>query len=314
MLLCNKDNEHLIFEGGDKLNILQLEYFVEIVDCNCNISIAASNLHVSQSTLSRSIIRLEENENKQLFSRNGKRLIGLTLTGQQLYRDAKRVLSSYETLLKNLRHSPDGGGTVRIGLTPAILSAFFAESLPSFLLQNAKLNIEVVEAGGETLQQQLLLEKIDLAYLIAPIQYNSLQTESLISDTGVLVYNPKLFTDKPSLNQLNEIPLVLLNQKFTFRHQIDQWFLKSGNHPKIIMETENEETLLNATQNTPVATILPNPVLTGYRTIGLSTIPISDLSWELLFCQKTAHFNPLSKMVGDHFNPLIAKNDQMQDS
>ena len=292
------------------MDILQLKYFVEIADCNCNISIAANNLHVSQSTLSRSIIRVEENENKLLFSRNGKRLVGLTLSGQQLYRDAKRVLASYEALLKNLRHSPTGSGTVKLGLTPAILSAFFADSLPAFILQNPKLNVEIVEAGGETLQQQLLLEKIDLAYLIAPIQYGSLQTDNLINDTGVLVYNPQLFSVLPSIENLNEIPLVLLNQKFTFRNQIDQWLFKQGYHPQIIMETENEETLLNAAQHTPVATILPNPVLTGYRTSGLTAITISDLSWQLLVCRKTIHFNPLSKKVIEHFNPLIMKNSQ----
>jgi DNA-binding transcriptional LysR family regulator len=44
------------------MDIQQLYYFMNIVECGCNLSLAAKKIHITQSALSQLIINFETNE------------------------------------------------------------------------------------------------------------------------------------------------------------------------------------------------------------------------------------------------------------
>ena len=73
------------------MDFLQLEYFLEVAR-RSNMTAVASALHVSQSSISRSIARLEEELGVPLFERQG-RGIFLNDYGKAFYARAERVFS-----------------------------------------------------------------------------------------------------------------------------------------------------------------------------------------------------------------------------
>jgi len=265
------------------MNIGQLIYFIEIVTSEFNISDAAERMHVSQSTMSKSILKFEKDEKVTLFIRRGKRLVGLTEKGKRFYHDAKRVIKDYDSMISNVQKEHKITGTVRVGIAPAVFVSYFSSILPKFKLDNPNIKVDVFELGGEELQQKLLLEKIDLAYMVAPIKFDSLQNSSLIKDYGAAVFNPEFFDfqDSLSISELAELPLVLLDNSFTIRDQLNTLFEYDNLTPNLLMSSKSENFLLNAVRSNKVVTVLPRAVLRGYRSDGLKVIPLKQLTWEL---------------------------------
>ena len=72
-----------------------LEYFL-VLSHQKNISQAAKSLYISQSTLSKQMMELEEKLGKQLFIR-GKRKITLTQEGTFLQKRAQEILDLIKT-------------------------------------------------------------------------------------------------------------------------------------------------------------------------------------------------------------------------
>lgn len=84
-----------MFTGGIFLTLLQLEYFLKVVDKG-SFSGAASELFLSQSTISRSIASLEEELGVQLFYRE--KTVSLTSVGRLFYPKAVAVMNDMDSL------------------------------------------------------------------------------------------------------------------------------------------------------------------------------------------------------------------------
>jgi len=83
------------------LNIIQLNSFIEIVDCK-SFSKAAKKLRISQPALSMQLQALEEELDTKLLDRTTK-TIRLTKTGKETYKYAKKIISEHKNLLKVIR-------------------------------------------------------------------------------------------------------------------------------------------------------------------------------------------------------------------
>lgn len=289
------------------MNITQLIYFIEIISSDFNISLAAEKVHVSQSTMSKSVLNFEEMEKIRLFTRHGKHLVGLTPAGKNFYRDAKKVIREYNQMMVNVHKKQKLTGKVTVGIASAVFDSHFSRFLPQFRLDQPEIVINVVKGGAEELQQQLLLEKIDLAYVIAPIKYDSLDKKSLIVDSGAFVFNRDLIniTFPVNIQELAKVPLVLLPETFTIREQLDTLFSFENASENIIMESSSENFLLNACRTQPLATVLPRSVLTGYRADDLAAIPLQQLSWELLSAVSKKNSDSLVNLVRKKFDEAI---------
>lgn len=289
------------------MNIAQLYYFLEIVASEFNISMAAEKLHVSQSTMSKTILNFEKSEQVQLFTRHGKRITGLTNSGQAFYRDSRKVVRDYSRMMSNVHEKDHWSGKISVGIASAVLVSHFSKILPAFRLEHPTIKVEVHDQGGEELQQQLLLEKIDLAYVVAPLRYDSLDQVNLITDCGAIVYNPQLVElPQPfTLDALAKFPMVLLTAKFTIRDQLDTLFRLQNIIPNVIMESSSESFLLNACRTQPLVTVLPRATLKGYPLQDLTSTPLEQLNWQLISTKSKKNDSPLVEQVRTLFDTAV---------
>src|SRR5690606_6049340 len=104
------------------LNLLDprlLRAFVAIVDAG-GFTAAADRLHITQSTISQQLARLEESVGQQLVER-GARPVHATASGERLLGYARRILM-LESEARAVLGDPAGANSVRIGLPEDIVS------------------------------------------------------------------------------------------------------------------------------------------------------------------------------------------------
>lgn len=233
------------------MSIEQLKYIVAVAKYK-SFSIAAEKLFLSQSAISQSIIRLENELNVQLFDRTTT-IINPTKHGDILINQANKILSELD-YFKNLRiqltkKNPD---SIKIGVLRGIYLPFI-----SSLIANAKKKeIELIYIEEDSLKLAKMLEnnELDLAILaLYPESLEYLQHTNYINSVPIDLYIfmsiHSKFSDEKLIHphQLQGETLVLYDGPFT------NWFtdkLQKQNGPlNILFESKNIELIRDATKN-----------------------------------------------------------------
>src|ERR1700753_3865330 len=143
-----------------------LRSFVAVADCG-GFHRAAEPLHMTPSTISQQIKRLELETKRPLF-RRPTRSVALTDDGEMLLGDARRLLQ-FEEAARHRLAAPRLSGTVRLGVVEEIAGG----SLPSALGRFAKLHpgvkLEVQTGVSAELIEQLNAGRLDTVFAKRPL-------------------------------------------------------------------------------------------------------------------------------------------------
>ena len=93
------------------MTLTQLRYIVAIADAGLNITLAADNVHATQSGISKQLKQLEGELGFQVFTRRGKSLDAVTPAGGQVLERARSILHearNIRALAANLREEAQG--------------------------------------------------------------------------------------------------------------------------------------------------------------------------------------------------------------
>ena len=136
-----------------------MNYFINIIECGCNLSIAAKKIHISQSALSQFVTNFEAVEGVQLFNRKNGRLESLTETGRKIYRHATEIVNRHEEMLSMIHiEAQKQKGTINLGIPSLILRVYFASALPHFLKNNPHIHIRLRKVEGRKFVKKWLME------------------------------------------------------------------------------------------------------------------------------------------------------------
>ncbi|AHZ86556.1 HTH-type transcriptional regulator GltC [Bdellovibrio bacteriovorus] len=122
------------------LNIHVLKSFIAVAELK-SFTKAAKKVHLTQSTVSQQIKRLEEDLGCELLERAGKTAT-LTFEGEKMFRYAQRLCTLAEEAEQSLRLDP-GHGFVRVGVPEDIASSFIAPILSEFRKKHPKIQFSV---------------------------------------------------------------------------------------------------------------------------------------------------------------------------
>lgn len=107
-----------------------------------SVTIAAKELNLTQSAVSRQIRALEEQLGVELFLRE-RQTIRLTLAGDSYAREIREALRRISSASLNLRANPHGG-TLNLAILPTFGTRWLAPRLPKFLAENKGITINLV--------------------------------------------------------------------------------------------------------------------------------------------------------------------------
>jgi DNA-binding transcriptional LysR family regulator len=142
-----------------------LRYFLAVAREE-NITRAAESLHITQPSLSKQLIELEQELGKQLFIR-GKRKITLTEEGVLLRKRADEILMLCEKTRREIAQDSDLiGGVISIGGTQSTVVAQ-ATSLIADRYPGVK--FQFFNGDAETLMERLDHGTLDFSILIEPV-------------------------------------------------------------------------------------------------------------------------------------------------
>lgn len=150
-----------------------------------NFTRAATELHLSQSALSRAIQKLEDQVGQPLFERKPREVV-LTDLGEILLERANEILKLVEdtfSLLSEARLH----GRIRLGAIPTVAPYFLPELLRTFSKLHPDISIVVQEDTTENLLKQCRHGEIDLAILALPVIAKYLEIEALFEEELLLV-------------------------------------------------------------------------------------------------------------------------------
>ncbi|MDQ0978413.1 DNA-binding transcriptional LysR family regulator [Pseudomonas synxantha] len=128
-----------------------LRSFVAVVDCG-NFTRAAERLHLTQSTVSQQIRRLEDAVACQLLDRDQRHVVA-TAEGERLLAYARRILALHEEAADVLINQ-QSDGVLRLGVPEDFAAERLMPLLSAFVVAYPRVRLEVTSGLGPELQRQ----------------------------------------------------------------------------------------------------------------------------------------------------------------
>ncbi|HEF4760741.1 TPA: transcriptional regulator CynR [Pseudomonas putida] len=254
-----------------------LRYLLAVAD-NGGFTRAAEALHVSQPTLSQQIRQLEETLGVSLFDRTS-RTVKPTDAGLAYIECARRVLVELEAGKRALHDVKDlSRGSLRLAMTPTFMAYLVGPLVRDFVARYPNIHLEVFELSMDDIEAGLVDDSLDIAIAFDQTRNADIESIPAFTETlGLMVgrAHPRYDSRAPlSAEQLAQLTFALLTPDFVTRTCIDEYFAKERITPKVVIEVNSVNTLLEVIRHTAIATILPEAIATGER--SLSKIPLGE--------------------------------------
>lgn len=155
-----------------------------------SISAAAKSLYISQSALSQSIRKLEDELGMSLFIRAGSRLEA-TKGCDFFVARGREVLRAWTRFDIELKHYVQGRqSALTIGLPAAYFTSLLPFVLPRYEALHPGVKVNVLEEPSDTLEKMVMQNALDFCLVRDPIHTPSIATEPLLT-TEMLLALPK---------------------------------------------------------------------------------------------------------------------------
>lgn len=228
----------------NKLDLYKI--FCQVAECE-SFSKASKILYMTQPAVSQAIMQLEKELDIRLFTRTPKG-VNLTKEGQLLYEytsSAINLISVGEKKLEEVKNLMVGD--LQIGVGDTISRYFLLPFLEKFHSKYPNIKLKIINRTTLELCEMLKSGEIDIAIGNLPIKDSSLEIRKCIDIRDIFVcgekYKEKL--SKPiSLEELAELPLILLETNSNSRLYVEKYMLSKGIEMKPEIELGSHELLL----------------------------------------------------------------------
>ena len=208
------------------MEIRVLRYFL-MVAREENITKAANLLHLTQPTLSRQLMQLEDELGVTLFRRSKHRII-LTEDGMLLRRRAEEIVSLAEKTKDDLRHKQDHlAGSIAVGSGELQSSRFLTQLIAAFQKENPLVSFRIYSGNSDNIKERIERGLLDIGLLQEPVdiaKYHFVRT--LVQEQwGVLVRADAELAakDRVSPADLAGLPLILPDRE-NVQNELLNWF------------------------------------------------------------------------------------------
>lgn len=227
------------------LDSRQLQAFVAVARRQ-SFTLAAKDLHLTQSAVSHALRALEEDVGCRLLDRVGRR-VALTHHGEQFLQRAELVLREMERARAELEDLTNWGhGRLRVGGSVTACQHILPTALREFRQSFPKCSIRI-EPGDQPAQLELLRRgSIDLAITIAPEDDREMEVIPLFEDELRLMVGPMhpwAQAGKATREQLAEETLILYNKSTRTAALVAEHFRREGFVPNNAIELGSVEAM-----------------------------------------------------------------------
>jgi len=204
--------------------------FCEVAKCQ-SFSMAARELYISQSAVSQGIMQLERELQVRLFTRTPKG-VNLTSEGNLLFEYVNSAINLINVGEKKLFQAKGlMVGELKIGVGDTISRYFLLSYLEIFHNEFPNIKLRIINRTTLELCAMLKSGEIDIAICNLPIEDTSIEVRKCMDVHDIFVcgekYKDKISTPL-SLEEIVDLPLILLESKSNSRQYIERYMLSQG--------------------------------------------------------------------------------------
>lgn len=202
-----------------------LKYFLAVAREE-NITKAADLLHITQPTLSKQLMDLENEIGKKLFIR-GNRKITLTQEGMLLYKRAEEIADLVSKTEKELKQSDDIiSGDIHIGAGETDLIRGIAKTAKDIQSKHPLVHFYIESGDFRTVHEQLDKGLIDFGLVFGNTdmsKYNSIEISEKAT-WGVLMRKDSALAEKDFITAEDLIDKPLIVSRQGINGELQNWF------------------------------------------------------------------------------------------
>lgn len=192
-----------------------------------NITKAAQLLHVTQPTLSRQLMQLEEELGVKLFKRS-KHSIILTDDGMLLKRRAQEIIALVEKTELEFSHKNDSlSGQIAIGCGETHNMDYLSQQIASFRKQYPLVEFSIYSAVADDIKERIEKGLLDMGLLMEPVEIAKYEVirMPLKEQWGILTRKESALASKPFVRPVDliHVPLIMTKRELP-RRNLSDWF------------------------------------------------------------------------------------------
>ena len=261
------------------MTLLQLEYFKEVVRQK-SFTKAAEILHVSQSTLSKSIRSLEENFSIEFIDRKSKEFL-LTKEGVLFYEYAQSVLDFYQTKTRELyQRFREDGGILHIGIPPTAGTVLFNKVLNYFheIAPSAELHVNDSQAS-KSIYDMLEAGKLDMGVLLGEFSHPNYHTYEAYRSEVMLLVSPNhrlADREKVAFSELKDEQFLMISPEYMFHDAVLECCQSAGYAPNIALYSYQWDLVYDMVAAGKGIGFLPAELLEKNKLTGVKLIRLTE--------------------------------------
>ena len=260
-------------ENRSRPSVRELEVLHAVITTR-KTTAAAQRLGISQPAVSRAISSLEMRLGREIFIRDGGRLVP-TADAFALDAEAAPIFAALSQL-EGWPHAKKVGSLLRIYATPTLAHAFLAVMIARFMAIEPTVRIQLEVARSTDIIGVVAEGTTDLGVVDIPVQHSGVRPEVFrrgIAHAMMPSDHPLAQKERITPEDLKGENVLALTRRFSVRSQIDKAFAVYGQEPRVVFESATSGALAQLVRaRQGVALVNPFP-LTLSGDPSLSFIP-----------------------------------------
>jgi len=254
----------------------QLKYFQKLADIG-NYTKSADELDLSQSALSRSILRLEEEIGVPLLQRKSRGVI-LNRYGKIFLKSVNKALSEIDEAKQEITNLVDPTqGTISLGFIQPLGSSYIPDLISEFQKENPGIKFQLNQDNTRNILAGVESGEIDVGFCSPPEAREGISTMHIMDQELFLVVPKSHPLSNRKLIDLHEVAgdsFILYKSESSLHDVIAKLFQDAGFHPMMSFEVYDERTVAGLVgANLGVALI---PFFPGLDRKKVSQIPVGS--------------------------------------
>lgn len=260
------------------MELRQVEYFLAIVETG-SFSAAAIEQNISQSSLSKRIIALEEELGVVLFDRSTRK-VSLTDAGLSFLDHARNLDTAYQTMLNEINIFKSDTKTLSVATIPVLTQYGITTRIGNFRDQNPEIRLSIHELDGLNILPALTKRRFDLAFVrhnyIDPKIYNSLE---VCPDKLLVVVSKKhRHAGKESLaiQDLKGDNFIVFDNVTMLNKLVLDECHKAGFEPTIFYSSHRKVSVIGLVEANIGIALIPEKIFEYHKNPEVTAIPLQE--------------------------------------
>ena len=260
------------------MEMKQVEYFLAVAELR-SFSVAADNLYVSQSSLSKQIMALEKELGVALFDRS-KRSIALTASGESFQKHAHRLNDEYKAMISNIKDYKIAP-SLSIVAIPVIAQYGITSYIAQFQSAYPKMQLLLEEREALAILPALNSRQFDLAFIrdnyLDTEQHHILEVNSDKFVVALSVKHPLAVRASISLSELANENFIMFD-KGTIVHELAvDACRKAGFEPRNFYASLRVESILGLVASQAGVALIMEKVFQYHKHPDVIAIPLTEI-------------------------------------